>query len=166
MYSLWLTPDKICSEELSILITSLAKELNGPLFAPHVNLLGKISGADGELEKSTHKLAKQLTPIKICSSKIDYEESFYKSLFIDLAPSKELDRAHLMAKGLFKLSGYYHWQPHLSLLYGRQAKEEKVHAINNILPHKEFTINLDSLKLISGFGPPEKWYTITEFKIC
>ncbi len=163
MYALWLTPDKASNETLSALIKTLSNKFSSPVFEPHVTLLGKIrsiNNSDSDLEKNTLALAKQLTPIKVSSSRVDCEDTFYKSLFLEIDHSKALNQANRMAEKMFELDDDFQWKPHLSLLYGEQSKQDKEKAIDNFLPHKAFHMELNTLQLIYGFGLPEEWRVI------
>jgi hypothetical protein len=59
-YALWLLPDAMVSDTFDEIIVRLSARYQGPHFAPHVTLLGWVTGSEPQLAEATAQLAQQL----------------------------------------------------------------------------------------------------------
>ncbi|MBD1845047.1 hypothetical protein H6F89_16895 [Cyanobacteria bacterium FACHB-63] len=118
--SFWLMPiERDCTLYQS-LIANLAYRYTAPIFQPHVTLYS------GECERDrVSEFLKSQPSFDICLEidRIQYSESFTKTLFIQLVSTPELDRLSRSIKQQF--GGSYSLDPHLSLIYAPLPEAEK-----------------------------------------
>lgn len=161
-YTLWLMPKGRYYHRFADLIKRLAKEYGGPIFQPHVTLLGELSHLDKDVKKLTEKLVTGQKPFSITLRQIDYQEYHFRALFVKVDVTKPLVGLHEKAKELFGMQHIPPYMPHLSLLYGNyqpKLKEEIISTIGREQP-AEFEVN--SIHLIRG-GQVENWQIVNEF---
>ncbi len=180
MYALWLMPAIKQRIKLAHLIQALSDEHGGPLFDPHITLLADIEGDENRLIDQTRRLASQMTQFSVRVRSLDYLHEYYKSFFIRIDDTDSIDQARRIALALFlkqplpereRLKQYQsEFMPHLSLMYGLQTDavkaliKDKIQ-IDTVLTHRGTEIRIESLQLVSAFGPPESWNIITELPL-
>ena len=55
-YYLWFKPSGMAYDILARTIRELAKQLGGPVFEPHVSLIGSLEGTEEELAQQTERI--------------------------------------------------------------------------------------------------------------
>lgn len=118
-YSLWLIPNDRNRDIFSEIIKKIAEKARTPSFAPHITLLGGVLGSEDELRKKTRFLIKEQSEFQISFSGIDYEDYYFRALFVRAELNESLRLLNIRAKEIFGMKdapSFY--TPHLSLLYG------------------------------------------------
>lgn len=164
-YSLWLTPQGPAAARLQTLIERLSLALHSPRFAPHVTLLGGIDGAEGALLRQAARLAAGLAPLAVSLTRIDWEEAFYRCLYIRVAPTPELCHAHRRARGVFTQAHAKVFRPHLSLVYGELSQARKAVLARRLDRHYPERLEVAHLALYATGGPPHRWRCIGSFEM-
>ena len=130
-YSIWLMPEGNVKYDLRNVIYMLSANFGGPLFTPHVTLVGSFLGSEKELLHKTEIISKKIKPFEIYFGDIEYSVEFFRSLFLKIKVNTELIKARDIAcKELNWIKNDY--IPHLSLVYGDYDTKEKEHMISNI----------------------------------
>lgn len=165
MYALWLTPDVDFEKKISEIMHGLAAEYNGPVFEPHITLLGKITSAKDGLEKATQELAGLIPCMSVENTGISATQQYFKSLFLDISQSETLHQAFILAAQRFEYEKSYDFTPHLSLLYGNQTAEEKQLIKARIGDNIQHNFKLECLKLVSAFGTVGEWEIVKSARL-
>lgn len=151
-YSLWLRPEGQILQELRELIAKLADEYGGPIFEPHITLLGDLNlSKDRALDKA-FQVSQNLTPFTIELMGLDYTDAYFRCIFIKAKFSKKI----------FNKKEEY--MPHLSLLYGNfdeSTKKKIIAKLGNI----NFKLRIESIYLTNSSldSKPKDWQVIAEF---
>ena len=124
-YSLWLMTEEDISDKVYSLIKQLAKDYSGPVFEPHITLLPDIVLSEEEIIEKTSKLASDEHSFLIEVEKIDYQNTYFRNLFIKLKLNDELLNLHNEANQIFEIDNDQVYMPHISILYGNHSKETK-----------------------------------------
>ncbi len=163
-YSIWVMPTGIEYMKLSNLIFKLSKKYNFPHFHPHITLIGKVRGEEQDLIKKTEQLASQIQPYSVKLFVPDYHNDslYYKSLFLDVAKTKEVMGTNVKAQKIFNKKEEY--SPHLSLGYGDIPASEKILILSNI-KEDYFEFKVDKLHLFLTSGGAKSWYKIRDFPL-
>ena len=140
----WLIPARAERELFFSLIRILARELDAPLFEPHLTLFSTTE--DGR-SAAKHLKKVQAGPVSLTIRDVQFSAVFTKTLFVRFRPSAALHRfvARLQRNAglpLRKIS-----DPHLSLCYKKlpaKSKRELLSAIR--LPLRE--VAFDCLKVV------------------
>ncbi len=163
-FSILLIPKGKTYNELSSLIIRLSNKYNTPMFEPHVTLIGGFDISKKEAISKTNKIAENLKPYSIRINNPIYLHEYYKSLFLKTEKTKEVLKAHLLARKIFNDKRDYEYFPHLSLMYGNSSDQIKEKIISEIK-----SINLefkaDQLHLFSTANGPKNWYKIKTYDL-
>jgi len=162
-YSIWLMPSGSTFRKLSRLMKRLRDEHFTPIFEPHVTLTGEIQSPLEQTIAKTELLASQLSTYKIMLVEPDFEDDFYKSIFVNIIPTKDVTDANKAAQELFNQK--YEYRPHLSLVYGYVPFDEKSKIISDLNCQVNLEFIATNLHLISTPGRPETWKKIRKFRL-
>lgn len=160
-YSLWLMPSGENYNIFENLIKKLANEYNGPVFQPHVTLLGEIILPETDAIRKTEQLVDGQKPFSITLKQIDYEDFYFRTLFVKAVITKPLQTLYNKAKEIFAMDVPL-YMPHLSLLYGNYPREVKKKIIQEIGRDQTALFKISSVHLFKG-GKVEQWQKIKEF---
>lgn len=167
-YSLWLMPTGKAYDKLSGLIKRLAKEYNAPLFEPHITLLGETMQSEDDVlkrVKRAEQLASGQNPFPITLNSIDYQDFYFRALFVRAEKTDPLQALHDRAKEVFEMQDIPDYMPHLSLMYGNFPQAIKEQIIKDIGRDQatEFTVN--SVQIFKTDGEVNAWYRIKELPL-
>lgn len=162
-HTLWLIPTGKAYEKFSNLIKKLAKEYNAPVFEPHITLLGDFMQPEEECIELTKQLVSGQNPFIITMDEIDYEDFYFRTLFVRAEKSGTLLNLHNRSKEIFEMN-IPPYMPHLSLLYGTFPVETKEKIIKEIGRDQSAQFEISSVHLIKG-GEVEDWQIVGEFPL-
>ncbi len=167
-YTLWLVPKGVIYKKFSGLIKNLAKKYDGPIFEPHVTLIGDLAvgdliGSEKRLIALTQQLASAQKPFSVTLKQIDYENYYFRTLIVKALKTKPLLSLQEKAKKIFGVENASPYMPHLSLLYGLYPVKIKEQIISEIGRNQNSKFIVSSLVLLKG-GKVEDWKMIGEFK--
>lgn len=162
-HSLWLMPEGEVYDKLSQLIKRLAEEYNAPLFKPHVTLLGEVMQSDEDVIKRAQELASGQKPFPITLRTVDYQDFYFRTLFVTVEETEPLLSLHNRAREIFEMQVIPPYMPHLSLLYGNFPQAIKKKIIKDIGRDQtsEFTVN--RVHVFKTDGEANTWYQVREF---
>ena len=132
-YSLWSKPTGSAYDVLVRTIRRLAHELDGPMFEPHVTLLGQLEGTAQDHVRRSEQLAQQLQPFQIVLIDPSYGNEYFQCVFTRVKQTPPLMNAHAVARRVFG-RGKETYMPHLSLVYGLFPDARKREAIAGLQP--------------------------------
>jgi 2'-5' RNA ligase len=161
-HSLWLMPTGEAYHELSGLIKTLAEEYHGPVFEPHVTLLGEVRQSDDEILRRAAQLASGQQPFPIIVRTVEYQDFYFRALFVRAERTDPLQALYNRAKEIFAMPDIPEYMPHVSLMYGnfpQLVKEQIIKAIGR--DHTtEFTVS--SVHVFKNDGEAHTWYRVKE----
>ena len=158
-YYFWLVPQKKIFIAFQKIINQLSLKYSTPSFEPHVTIVSGLSGDECLLLKKIDAFADNQKIISTHIRTLDYQEGFFKALFINIQKTPELIQLNKDASAYLNPFGQTEYLPHLSLLYGKITIKEKNEIISQLtLPFK--ALQFDKLKLIKGNSDVKKWCVI------
>jgi 2'-5' RNA ligase len=161
VYSLWIRPHGNLAHTLQDRINEFSEAYNGPLFTPHLTLLGGLKSNRSELISITDLLAHSLSTFPIKLTDVDTGSDYFHCIFIKAKKSKELIHAHETAAKMFEVeSNAKSYEPHVSLLYGNLSVNEKERIVNKMGRAFDAEFTARHLLLVRTSGAPEQWEKI------
>lgn len=160
-YALWLLPDQVGTDSFANLIDDLSNRYSGPRFAPHVTLLGRVTGTEEDLAKTSEDLAKQLRVFTLRPQEVAREAYYFRCFYVKLEQSAELAQAHKQAADAFGVDFVSDYLPHLSLIYGHLLREEKDKLRGEIEPRIPSDFVADRLQLVHVTVSVAAWRVVT-----
>ena len=162
-HTLWLVPTGQAYEKFSNLIKKLAAEYNAPVFEPHITLLGDFMQTEEECITLSKQLVSGQKPFTINMEEIDYEDFYFRTLFVRAKETQSLLAFHNLSKKIFKMD-IPPYMPHLSLLYGTFPVETKKKIIKEIGRNQPAQWEVTKVTLVKG-GEVEDWQIVGEFPL-
>jgi 2'-5' RNA ligase len=162
-YSLWLMPVGDLYHWLVDTIFELSRKYSTPTFEPHVTLLGRITGPEREVVSNSAELAQRISPFTIRLTRVDYLDRYYRCVFVRVAASGPLLKAHRAAREIFDLEKSPAFMPHLSLMYGDLARDVKEKIVAELGWQFELAFRARSLHLVLTRGEPGAWRHLRAF---
>ena len=162
-YAIWLMPHGNDKHQLKAKIQSLSSDFDGPLFEPHVTLVGGFLGEEKKLLKKTETISKIIAPFIIVFDGVAYFNEFFRSLFLKVKFSSQLGAARVLActELEWKENKYL---PHLSLIYGDYTVKQKgkmILSLDSVID--SFSVN--NIYLAHNDEINLKWEVIREFPL-
>lgn len=164
-YSLWLMPAGEVNAKIAALIKKLAIEHSAPLFEPHVTLLGEIMQSEDDVIRRSQHLVSGQKPFSIILQTIDYQDFYFRALFVKAEKTQPLLALHNRAKKIFEIQQTLPYMPHLSLLYGNFAQSVKDQTIRDIGKNQEMEFRVGVIHLFKTDGEVNTWYKVKEFPL-
>ena len=101
VYSIWLMPSGKIFDDLNKLITLLGHQFGGPVFPPHLTLLGELRGNEKELSFQVSQLAASICSFQITLTTVDYLDAYFRCLFLHTEETPSLLTANQEARAIF-----------------------------------------------------------------
>jgi 2'-5' RNA ligase len=152
-YSIWLTPSKEDEAYFSSVIQELADEYDASVFYPHCTLYSPVTDfslAQSILEKIV------LNPIQVTPIGISQSDNIWKTVFIELELSVELQFLKREIESIFLLP--YSFSPHISLIYKELADEEKESIISKLDVKNSY--KMDAIRIVRTGNTIPNWKTV------
>jgi len=159
-YSIWLDIPKHQKSEYQQIIDILAKKYKGPLFEPHVTLVGEISGHEKKIISKIKKMAEKEKPFKISLDGISFSTTYFQSVFLKVSASQKLMNLNLRIKHILEISNDL-YMPHMSLLYGNQKMSTREN-IAKKLNIKTKNILIRKILIVPSTNNPADWHHVSE----
>ena len=159
-YHLWLKPSGTTYDALSEMIEKLAHTLGGPVFAPHVTLLGSLAGTEEQHHRRTEALAARMQPFEIILEEPCTGTKYFESIFMRVRRTPPVMSANMLAAELFDRADAY--GPHLSMAYGDFADSCKQQVIPRLTAFAGRSFRVDHVYLIRADSlEPKDWHEIS-----
>jgi hypothetical protein len=164
-YYLWFKPSGTAYDILARTIRELAKQLGGPVFEPHVSLIGSLEGTEEELAQQTEELAHKLELFTMVLTEPSYRDEHFQCLFMLVEQTAPIMNAYALARDFFHKPNQA-FVPHLSLAYGSYPDSRKRLIIGKLPPDVRACFDVSTLYLIrSDTSDPKDWHQIAAFPI-
>lgn len=154
-YSIWALSNQSTEQELSQIINFLSNKYGGPIFFPHLTLVGGINKDKKEIFKATDMIASDIDNLKLTLGETSFGTTFFQSVFVRVKASASLMRQNIRAREVLSI-GNDMYMPHVSLLYGNhnmKIREEATQQIN--LQNRNF--NIEKLVVVLSSNDPDEW---------
>jgi 2'-5' RNA ligase len=155
-------------EGLAGVITRLAAEHGGPVFAPHVTMNGSVDAEPDAAARVLEQLVAGVPPFEVRLTGFGHEPEFFRSLYLRAEPSAQLTALHEAGQRAWGLGPGPPYRPHLSLLYARDLPEERKPAIAGglglALP---VTIRVDAAEIWGDFRDEvTQWHRVVRVPLA
>jgi 2'-5' RNA ligase len=169
-YSIWIRPKGLEGENIQSLISSLASEYHGPLFAPHITVVGTINSSKSEItnvQQKLEELGRSVGRFSVSLTKFGSLDEEYRSLYL-LAESPMLAKVFEQSATFFPQVTAEHFKqmPHASLLYGNYSPKTKHEIIQENLSLVPLHFEVESFDLFKTDGPAHEWIKVSEAKLA
>jgi 2'-5' RNA ligase len=164
----WLVPAAgPVREGLAGVITGLAAEYGGPVFAPHVTMNGSVDAEPDAAARVLEQLVARVPPFEVTLPGFGYEPEFFRALYLRAEPSAQLTALHEAGERAWGLSGPP-YRPHLSLLYARDLPEERKPAIaDGLALALPVTIRVDAAEIWGDFRDEvTQWHRVARVPLA
>lgn len=153
-YSLWAVPPQPIFDELTEVIRVLAVKYKGPVFQPHLTILGGIEKDLNEIIKSATKIAEHTPALDLSLGPVSFSTTYYQSVFLRVDATAQLMQLNLDIKKA--LNGENNvFMPHISLMYGNHEMAVREKIANSIqFPNISFLVSTLVI-ILEGPGPTE-----------
>lgn len=157
-YSLWLQPESQVFERFANIIRDLAGQHGGPIFEPHVTLLGEVAAPDQpekDVVEKTKAIVEGRKLVSVYLTEIDFQDYYFRTLYVLADRSPELLGLYDRALEVFGRE-FSPYMPHLSLMYGDYTVELKKQIISEIGRQRaEFVAT--GIHVIKSTGDESTW---------
>jgi len=147
----WLIPAEPARTFFERTIVDLAQRYDAPVFEPHMTIYVGSDRTDAA-EEIIVKAGSCCGPIEVKALGVRHSGEFIKTLFVQFALNRKLERLNEMIRSAAQDSSNYQLKPHLSLLYKKMspiARSELARSIK--LPFS--TVVFDSIKAVRCVSP-------------
>lgn len=157
-------PDAATAARAQSIIDELSAELSAPKFVPHVTLAGSMLEEEDDLIDISREIAARIRPIAAEFESVGRLENYFRSLFIRLVKSRELQTANDIANRALGRDVDMRYMPHMSLLYSNITNKEKEGLIRK-LPDISGNLVLERVELWRTTGRVAGWRRAAEFRL-
>lgn len=163
MHSIWLVPCDKARARFSELISRLSKPGGGPVFSPHVTLLGDLTAPVEILISECLAIFSGVCAARAQIAGVDGGDEFFMSLFLDVALPDTLAKARADLAGSLRPGTSDLFRPHISLAYGPVGGPNKNGLIARIadqLVGYEFDLATIGIVASAKLIPVQQWRLI------
>lgn len=154
-YSIWIIPPEPVYTQLKQTVDQLSRSYNGPIFEPHMTLLGNIDKDLSEIENKVNELATGASTLELSLGPISFSTTYFQSVFVRVNSDADLMQLNLEAKKLFGMNNDV-FMPHISLLYGDHDMAIREEAATKVkLSPTPFIIN--EFVITPAISDPSLW---------
>ena len=165
-FHLFIELDEALTKELEVIIQKLATQYGGPVFMPHITLRSVIPvESDENILSKAKAVAEGLSPFTVTLGELGTEDAYFKALYIKINDSGELAAAHTKTNKIFSMEDGGPYIPHVSLLYGNYAEEEKAKTITTLQSPSGKSFVADKLHVYRTEGEVQNWKKIGGFTL-
>ena len=160
MVSIWLIPAPEDAQYLQAIINNLAATYQAPVFNTHCTLYSPTDLPAAEVKKILERSAKNMKSFYVKKTMISHTEYIWKTIFIDLLRSSELEQLHQAVISQFQVEQPYKFSPHISLLYKEIPDKKKEDIIRNLQVKNSF--KMDKIAAVQTGLNVDNWATVVE----
>ena len=160
MISIWLIPAREDAQYIQVIIDNLSINYQAPVFSPHCTLYSPIDLPKAELKKILERSAKNMKSFYVKNIMISHTEDLWKTIFIELLRSSELEQLQQEVISQFQVEQPYNFSPHISLLYKEIPDKIKEDIIRNLQVKNSF--KMDKIAAVRTGPNVDNWETVVE----
>ena len=163
MVSIWLIPAPADAQYLQGIINNLAATYQAPVFNTHCTLYSSTDLPTAEVKNILDRSAKNMKSFYVKKSAISHTENIWKTIFIELLSSPELEKLQQAVISQFPNGQPYEFLPHISLLYKEMPDKTKEDIIRNLQVKNSF--KMDKIAAVRTGTNVDNWATVVEIPI-
>ena len=163
MVSIWLIPAPEDEQYLQAIINNLAVTYQAPVFNTHCTLYSPTDLPAAEVKQILKRSAKNMKSFYVKKSAISHTENIWKTIFIELLGSPELEQLQQAVISQFPKAQPYEFLPHISLLYKEMPDKTKEDIIRNLQVKNSF--KMDKIAAVRTGPNVDNWATVVEIPI-
>ena len=160
MVSIWLIPAPEDAQYLQAIINNLAATYQAPVFNTHCTLYSPTDLPAAEVKKILERSAKNMKSFYVKKATISHTENIWKTIFIELLRSPELEQLQQAVISQFPKGQPYEFLPHISLLYKEIPDKKKEDIIRNLQVKNSF--KMDKIAAVRTGPNVDNWATVVE----
>ena len=160
MVSIWLIPAFEDVEYLQAIINNLAATYQAPVFSPHCTLYSPTDLPAARVKKILERSVKNMKSFYVKKATISHTENIWKTIFIELLSSPELEQLQQAVISQFPNGQPYEFLPHISLLYKEMSDKKKEDIIRNLQVKNSF--KMDKIAAMRTGPNVDNWTTVVE----
>jgi len=160
LISIWLIPAREDAQYIKVIIDNLSINYQAPVFSPHCTLYSPIDLPKAELKKILERSAKNMKSFYVKNIMISHTEDLWKTIFIELLRSSELEQLQQEVISQFQVEQPYKFSPHISLLYKEIPDKIKEDIIRNLQVKNSF--KMDKIAAVRTGPNVDNWETVVE----
>ena len=163
MYAIWFVFEKDDREYVSNIIKELNAQYKSQIFVPHITAYGLVDADLDVLDKIVLNSIKGEKPFTVEKKSISYSDDFWKTVFVEIHPNKELVRIHDRLTKSLASFGKYEFEPHVSLIYKKMNPEQKKNLIASLDVKNRFKIN--GICIMQFSEDISKWMIVRQYNL-
>jgi 2'-5' RNA ligase len=163
--SLWLMPEGDTADRLAARIDRLAARHGTERFAPHLTLVSALELAKPRALEAARLAAAELAPFAVTLDGIEGHEGYFRCLFVRAKDDGALRAAQATAARAFGREPDAGFLPHLSLVYGTLAPDEKRAIAQEVGAELNVRFEVRRLHLWRTAGPVADWRALAVFDL-
>ena len=160
MVSIWLIPAPADAQYLQGIINKLAATYQAPVFNTHCTLYSPTDLPALEIKKILEQSANNMESFYVKKATISHTENIWKTIFIELLRSPELEQLQQAVISQFPNGQPYEFLPHISLLYKEMSDKKKEDIIRNLQVKNSF--KMDKIAAVRTGPNVDNWATVVE----
>ena len=160
MVSIWLIPAPEDAQYLQAIINNLAATYQAPVFNTHCTLYSPTDLPAAEVKQILERSAKNMKSFYVKKATISHTENIWKTIFIELLRSPELEQLQQAVISQFPKGQPYEFLPHISLLYKEIPDKKKEDIIRNLQVKNSF--KMDKIAAVRTGPNVNNWATVVE----
>ena len=160
MVSIWLIPAPEDAQYIQAIINNLAATYEAPVFDSHCTLYSPTDLPAAELKQILEQSANNMKSFYVKKAAISHTENIWKTIFIELLRSPELEQLQQAVISQFPKGQPYEFLPHISLLYKEIPDKKKEDIIRNLQVKNSF--KMDKIAAVRTGPNVDNWATVVE----
>lgn len=158
-YHLFLEPEGVLQEELAEHIRLLAGEYRGPIFQPHITLVGPFEGNTEEIIRTATELAHECEILPLTFGELGGEDTYFRAFYLRIEDSPALASLRVKALDAFMMPDQA-YTPHLSLYYGYPTEEQRSAMTASSTHVVGTSFSIQALSVYRTEGRADEWESI------
>lgn len=157
-YSIWVIPPQPIFNEVSKVINDLSVEYKGPVFKPHMTVLGSIDRKLSDIRKAVETVANDTERLSLSLGPVSFSTTYFQSVLVRVNSTAQLTQLNLDIKKLLDIENNV-FMPHISLMYGNHDMKTREKIAEKIkLQSSSFVA--DKIVIVPEKSEPEEWEPI------
>jgi len=163
MFAVWFIFENDDQKHLSQIIKKLSMQYDAPVFLPHITAYGLVDTRLDTLDKIVSNSIKGEKPFTVEKKSISYSDDFWKAIFVEIHPNKELVRINDRLTKSLGSFGKYEIKPHASLIYKEMNPDQKKKLAESLDVKNRFKINGICIQQFSE--DISKWMIVRQYNL-
>lgn len=157
-YSIWIIPPQPIFNEVSKIINDLSVEYKGPIFKPHMTVLGSVDRKLNDIQEAVETVANNTEKLTLSLGPVSFSTTYFQSVLVRINSTAQLMQLNLDIKKLLDIENNV-FMPHISLIYGNHDMKTREKIAAKIeLQNNSFVAN--EIVIIPEKPEPKEWEPI------